>query len=504
MAGTRAFGTSRSSLVQRLLRAAQRGVAPIESVPIYTSSAWSSGGAVSYGDIRYSGSRVYGCLKSGTSGSTPISGTGAVITDGTAIWTYMGERVAIAWATNLTVAEGQVAYNGGYVFRAANAGSTAASGSGPTPGSLTDNGVTWLFVGEQTQPLVSAPSLTVTPGLTQGVNWNDAKITYLGGSPVQVGANPRATIPTVNYDGGAGTSRGSVAPNVATVFEGVKLDVYSMYLHETIWVDGEVVALVVGAAGVTTSTPYYVNLDWTNARVPRKARTIRVTTGQSTQFYGFRGAPVDTFTAYAPHDPLRVVLIADSFGEGVGGISDIFGYPSQLQRGLGIEDFVISAAGGTGVLKTNGSRVAYKDRFTVDVINRSPNVVIIQSSQNDADQDLAAVKAELSAEILRVKTELPDALCVVMGVWNTRAQTPLIDPALTLNNNARDAAAAAGVPFVDWSDLITGTGRIDSQTNNGNADFNVLPDGTHPTVRGHALRARLLISKFIAAWRSAA
>lgn len=485
---------TRQALKDRLLHCAVWGQSNYRAdgpLPAYSGTAWAATTAFSAGAIVYSGGDIFLAQVGGTSASTAPSGTGPAIADGTVVWAYAGPRVAVAWAQGLTIAAGQTCYNGGSVFKAATAGTTAASGTGPTIGSLSDNTVTWVYLSPQRHPLVT---YSTSSSLTQQVGFNSSTLTVLGGTMVQVGANSRGKVLSATTIGSGNPDIGGSGYVAAVTDEPIfNINIFNGG-YTGVWIDGEFVAFLSLASGVQN----YVTLDFSGVAPSRKARAVKVGLAASCEFVGFRSAGTGVFLPYSPYDPIKAVLIGDSFPEGG---THFLSYAAHVGRRLGIENFRVSGVGGTGVQQINGSRVNYVDRFTVDVINQAPDLVIIQPSQNDISFSTAAVKAANKALVRRVQVELPNAFCIQMGIWNARS--PLSGTTATINTDARALASECGIPFVDWSDINTGTGQINSRNGVGNSDFNTTTDGTHPTViPGHNVRGSVVGPRIVAAYNA--
>lgn len=105
-----------------------------------------------------------------------------------------------AWATGQTIAAGVLRSNGGNIYLALTAGTTAGSGSGPsgTDTEITDNDLSWRFIAAGTAAVVASVAATIAAeagNADLGVN-----LTFV--SPVS-GANSTCTVSVEGLTGGA-------------------------------------------------------------------------------------------------------------------------------------------------------------------------------------------------------------------------------------------------------------------------------------------------------------
>jgi len=124
---------------------------------------------------------------------------------------------------------------------------------------------------------------------------------------------------------------------------------------------------------------------------------------------GFRGVVVDaTGTVFRdyPRGP-RVIIMGDSF-VGYDKIAD--NIAQAFTDATGWEDVWSSGVGGTGYLATNGgTRPTFRDRVVHDVINYSPDIVIILGIVNDIFSTPSLVIAEANTLYAQLRAALPNA-----------------------------------------------------------------------------------------------
>lgn len=501
---SRNFKTSRSKTADALRSALASAPSAYQfpaALPVLGVAQWQAGTAYSSGFIAV-GNRVYNLLKAGTSaGGSGPSGFDPVIQDGTCYWSYVGYLAPVAYANSQSLYADQLVYNAGKVFRATNDGTTASSGSGPTPGSLTDGGVTFAYEGPQTLPLITNNG-SASSGFVSRVAWDSPKVTVFGGTLVRQGANARAGIASRSGDGLAySESNGEGGGSIYIATDAPKVD-YTFTGSGTfnVWVGGQYLALV----HVTTTSQRYLTLDFSAFGRPRVGRVLRFEQPFSIKFAGFFATNTDSFWAYTPRVKVKGTLVGDSFAGGSAFRPWCLLYSVRLAHLLGIEDFRVAAIGGTGVLATNGSLVNYRDRFTQDVINQAPDLVIIQQTANDAGpinastETLATLAVAQQGLIDRVKNELPLAHQISLGVWNNRGPLASAPSGLAtlIDAQAQTIAASSGVPFIYWGDYLDDGGFVSSVTGTGNSSI-YTGDGTHPTCPpGDSYRAQRLLPQF--------
>lgn len=205
-------------------------------------------------------------------------------------------------------------------------------------------------------------------------------------------------------------------------------------------------------------------------------------------FYGINIGPTDTWVP-APAPSEKLLVIADSYGEGTGATASFTAWPFTFARLLGFQDIYDYSLGGTGVLNVNGSSPKYRDR-AADWAATGASTVIIQHSINDDGFTTTQITDEMALLVPAVKAALPNAQVWVAGPaarggGNVASKQP------------RDAvfaaqAAALGLPYSSLVNgprpLWTGTGGVESPAGTGNSDILYHNSGglsDHPTQAGH-------------------
>lgn len=347
----------------------------------------------------------------------------------------------------------------------------------------------------------NATTQIASPGTS--LDWNSSLIKFLGGKWVQVGVNPRAKVVSVARDGtdanASGLSGGQMFYSDASKIEVQQLyNMFRVYVDELDGKGWQIAGTV--TSGDAGASPHFTLVDWTSASTPRKPRLYKILADGSQQFYAIKCSIDGSIWAYRSTAP-TVVVIGDSFSEG-GAANYIDGYVPQLAFTLGVDDVIPSGSGGTGLLKTNGSNVNYLDRVDWTLNNIPADIYVIQGTQNDGTFTPSQLSAQLALVDARIKALRPSSRRLILGVWNCRLGA-IADGGGTYqaSNNAAMAAyaAAQGIPFVDWSDWITGSGNTSSQNGTGTADYYTVSDNTHPSVAGAIYRAQRLAPLIAAA-----
>jgi len=498
--GSAAAGMVRVKALQNRLRTcAVRGSQEYlfpNGYPIFGATPRTDATSVPMGAIRSVEARVYlaigstGSFTSATTGTgTAPTGTGNYYIDGGVIWGFLGYLAPVAYANNLAVSVDQIVYAGGNEFQTVTAGTTSATGSGPTPTNLTDGTAVFVYRGRQTLPLMTVDAAPKS-GLTQQVNWNDTtKRTVLGGTMIQNATNARGGITSRSGDGGVYTETNGGGGGYLFTVSDAPLFAYSATGSDaySAWVDGKMVALVV--RGVVTQ--HYLHFDFSGVAAPRKVRTIRFDQPFPMKFVGFFATQTDTFAAYSSPDPIKAVYEGDSYPAGSVARFWCLNFPTRLSHSLGIDDFRNAGIGGTGPLNpglnTPGPTSPYSTRLTQDVISQTPDLVFTQDSGNDGswiDAGNATVADALAAKqalITRIKNEIPNAVHILLGQWNNRAPPSVGSTIYQLNQQDIALATSNGIPYIEWSNYRSDGGYAGHPNgSNGNSLF-LIGDGTHTT-----------------------
>lgn len=275
-----------------------------------------------------------------------------------------------------------------------------------------------------------------------------------------------------------------------------------------LYIDGAPVQDALDSAGSADGNTYITRLTLAG----RANRHYLLQLANNVYFGGVRTDVRETvWRAATPNDDVRVVVLGDSFTEGTGAPSPD-GFTWAMSRLLGWPDTHASGSGATGYLNPGPSpRVAFQARVQTDVIDLSPDIVIVAGGINDSS-GYTANQIQTAAELLydTIRAALPGATLIVLSPWWKDGQ-----PSFAIRT-VRDAIQAACVNrahlFIDsivatsgtlntlgW---ITGTGHVGGTTSEGNADYYISSDGTHPSNAGHWYLGYRLASA-IAGWITA-
>ena len=165
---------------------------------------------------------------------------------------------------------------------------------------------------------------------------------------------------------------------------------------------------------------------------------------------------------------------------------------------LGQADTWVSSLGGTGWFAPANPKTRnwFNDRVQLDVVPAAPQVIVEMGGLNDSSVSgvsQAAAQAAVESWLDAVIAARPDTI-----VFMTGPVAPGTPTAGDLKIGAAKAAAAAKYPqnvaFIDnladpW---FFGTGRQGSTVGDGNRDWAIGSDGTHPTLEGHRYLAQRL------------
>lgn len=176
----------------------------------------------------------------------------------------------------------------------------------------------------------------------------------------------------------------------------------------------------------------------------------------------------------------------------------------RASRLLGYRDVWNQSRGSTGYISA-GSHVVFGDRLDADCINLSPDVLVIWGGYNDSAGDQLAIRAAVDNVFGRVVSGLPNCRTMAIGCWSNVAApgAGITDTDTTI----KDAAAAAGIPFVSpvTGKIYDAYGiEIDDHgpwITSGNVDTFIgnITDTVHPTDAGHDYLARRVAAALMAA-----
>lgn len=347
-------------------------------------------------------------------------------------------------------------------------------------------------------------SATITGRGVYGVG--DPALTFLAANWYRPSnAFAKATTADISGTGAAfanasGTNRRASSANVPFVTDGPNFEIRAVFTKMRLMVlnqltgKWEIAATITGGAG--GSTQQYIPVDFGSAAP--KGRICKIEADASVTLYSIAVGPTYGIWKYQPRIPLSAIVIADSYGEGAGATHQFDGEYMQLGYLLGIDNWRISASGGTGLVQTNtnNSAVSYIDRLVADVINQGPfDLVIVHGTKNDAGK--AGISTALTSLLSQIDAAMPDALQIVMSAWTARTNdtgslgvTADMVAALTARNNPNRTK------YLDKTTWITGTGNVGATVGDGNADRYVNNDGIHRSQAGHDFDAANMAQAF--------
>lgn len=260
----------------------------------------------------------------------------------------------------------------------------------------------------------------------------------------------------------------------------------------------------VDTTGVNTvassgSTTEYFSLDFGGVR---KWRTITIESMKQGTFAGLYVAPTDS-VSQAPDRP-NAVWLGDSLTEGATCTNYGDGVARVVADMLGLK-MTPSGSGGTGWVAGPPTAYALGTRVAGDVIARSPDVVFLQSSQNDNGLTSATVTANALAAMQQIRAALPKALIIVVGAFP--GITGPSARVIAAEQAVLDAATAFNDPFTITVPLCTAspkliTGTLKPSQANGTTTSEIYMDnidGAHLSVLGHDFAGKWIADKVMSA-----
>jgi lysophospholipase L1-like esterase len=329
-----------------------------------------------------------------------------------------------AYAPSTAYLPGQVVANGGSWYMCGIAGTTPASGGGPTTsgsGQYVVDGasaVYWTCLGgaRAADPADGAPAVSVTtsnPAL--GANWLPGS--YPGAYTVR-GATPapwRTSFWSLaTFEAKAGTL---VSAGASVVFDcdgdRVALFLPSNSAQVRVIVDGRY--LTPGSHVVGGSDQWMV-IDWM-ASTGRRLRRYELETGKSASYFGCAQTPTAAIVSAAGGGTPRMAVIGDSYNAGSsygpwlagGSIAQLLG------KRLGWRDTWNLSVGGTGYLNASASNFSTFGQRVGQALALAPDIVLLMGSSNDVGYAPAAVQAEVLATLQAIRAG-STAPIVVVGV----------------------------------------------------------------------------------------
>lgn len=209
------------------------------------------------------------------------------------------------------------------------------------------------------------------------------------------------------------------------------------------------------------------------------ARTRRIRLEMSgTGFYGVNIGPNDSLWKPPVRGP-RVIVAGDSYTAGTGATyGGTSAWVRAFSNSLALDDVWSSGVGGTGYVNP-GTSMKMRDRIG-DVTGYAPDYVLWAMGHNDASYTAAQVRAEAAACFAAVAAACPNAKQIALSpLWGPGPSTFGAGASLGVLN-ARDgikaAAAAAGIPFVDLTEMpLDATAASTTLSSTTTSGFATLP-----------------------------
>jgi len=253
-----------------------------------------------------------------------------------------------------------------------------------------------------------------------------------------------------------------------------------------LWVDGQVTEADPSALLTGDATYRRLIVDLGSA----KPRLLEIEIDQNIRFGGLTIEPNYNVWKAAPSSP-RVVVIGDSYTEGLGATYNVSGYSRQLGQRLGIADIWAQGEGSLGFLSTGTqSGLTARQKLDTDVTAYAPDWIVVALGIADTGQTPSAVQAEAELFFAKLLADNPEAPVTVIGPWRAPGTNPpsTIFDAVRLAAAAQtDAVASKRLFYVDtlaenWQQIA---GRIGATSGTGNSNVYIGTDNIHPAQAGH-------------------
>lgn len=223
---------------------------------------------------------------------------------------------------------------------------------------------------------------------------------------------------------------------------------------------------------------------------------------------GFRGVGIGVFDSVWPVETgldLKVATLGDSVCANTGATDPNGGWQHQFAKLVGITDIRQVGLGSSGLVNTGTYNSNFGDATRLaDLVEIQPDVILMMSSVNDQAKTAGTVQAAALAAFQLWRTNFPNALIVVSGLWpgsgNNSAAQLLVETEVLAAFTAWADGNSVFVPVnatgtdTPW---VTGTGFVGATSGSGNS--NVLnQDISHPNQAGHDYLAQ----RWATAWRT--
>ncbi|MGO3648616.1 SGNH/GDSL hydrolase family protein [Agrococcus casei] len=175
----------------------------------------------------------------------------------------------------------------------------------------------------------------------------------------------------------------------------------------------------------------------------------------------------------AVEEPLTVAFLGDSYTTGAGSSAEDQRWTSLVAESAGWSESNFGW-GGTGYVAApfieGEQRLAYGDRVA-DIVEQSPDVIIISGGRNDVGQDPALVRQEALELFTQLTEQLPETSVLVLSPWWDASEPPFEFSQIV--ESIRSAAEEANVSYIDTGLPLTDPALIAA-------------DGVHPNDDGYA------------------
>ncbi len=253
----------------------------------------------------------------------------------------------------------------------------------------------------------------------------------------------------------------------------------------------------------TAGGGYYLKLTFTT----KKTRKIRIMMGAT----AFAGAWVPaTGDVWETHKKFTIAALGDSFLVGPQGTSEggihAGAFAGEIALRLGADVWNLGQ-GGTGYVNPGNGTTTSPGPGGVDYFGAAtrlgalaqvpnPDLIMVWGGANDAEYPLNTILTRANSLWSAVGRLFPGVPLIVGGPQSGVFKN-LSSKLDAMNNRLKTAAAAHPdvVAYVDQRNpmWVDGTGKFGTPTGDGNADFFVSSDGTHPSHAGYAFQAQKAI-----------
>jgi len=418
----------------------------------------------------------------------------------------------VAYSNSLAVRSGQVISNNGNWYVCIQAGTTAASGGGPTTSAdaraITDGTAMFTYYsGARTADAGDgAPTITqVTTSPALGLNWYPVE----GVDRYLVrGANPVAHSTSYwrlnAFDSKAGTTTTNGAAIAAMVEESKFAVFIPLGARVRIAVDGR----YINPGNYSNAANSWVVIDFTGSS-GRRARLVEYETDiSSNNYFGFISTTA-TGAVYAPEptEEVRGVWIGDSYqaGSAYGPFLSGAQMSACVAKRTGIRDMWGMGVGGTGYLATGASSFyTFRERLP-QAVALNPDILFFMGSVNDKSSTALAITAEVTLTIEAARLAGHYGPIVIVGVPSLDTVGVMSPAGSGLTAAQIETAIFAGVTAAAEDDVFTvpiATDRVPwvtgSWNNSGlsavngtslNKDYWLANDSVHPADHATAMYA---------------